>query len=154
MAQQAQPMNSAQSAIDTFFQEYENRFNLVLQNEEVQPEDTASAFAEYFVEAGPQGVMGGKNDETFLAAIPKGNAFYKSIGTKSMRVRNKTIIPIDPLHVMVKVHWSSEYERKDKKQVTIDFDVTYLLQLREKGPKIFAYITGDEQKVLKEQGLI
>jgi hypothetical protein len=37
--------------------------------------------------------------------------------------------------------------------VVIDFDTFYFVQ-RIKNLKIFAYITGDEQKVLKEHGLV
>jgi hypothetical protein len=106
------------------------------------------------VEASPAGVIGGKNNKDFLKAIPRGNAFYQSIGTQSMKIVNKTIIPIDPLHAIVKIHWSSQYIKKDNSPLMLDFDVTYLLQLRETGPKIFAYITGDEQKALQENGLV
>lgn len=140
--------------IDAFFNAYEDRFNRTLKGITVDPLETANAFAEFFVGASPQGVNGGANDQQFLAAIPQGNAFYLSIGTQSMKIVRKEITPIDEMHHMVKVYWTSQYLKSDQSQVTIDFTVTYLLQLRAEGPKIFAYITGDEQKALQENGLV
>jgi hypothetical protein len=43
---------------------------------------------------------------------------------------------------------------KDKREGAIDFEVIYLLQLRDERIKIFAYITGDEQKAFKDAGLL
>ncbi len=37
----------------------------------IDAEATAAAFADCFVEASPVGINCGKNDETFLAQIPK-----------------------------------------------------------------------------------
>jgi hypothetical protein len=35
----------------------------------------------------------------------------------------------------------------------IEFEVTYFLHFQDGDPKIFAYITGDEERVLREHGL-
>lgn len=61
---------------------------------------------------------------------------------------------MDELHFMTKVNWSALYRKKDGKEVTIDFSVIYFTQMQDGSPKIFAYITGDEQKALKEYGLV
>lgn len=53
----------------------------------------------------------------------------------------------------MKVPWTAKYVKKDGTAVRIDSTNVYLLQLRAEGPRIFAWITGDEQKVLKEHGL-
>jgi hypothetical protein len=55
---------------------------------------------------------------------------------------------------MVKVHWEAFYRKKDSSGELIDFDVIYLVQMIGDSPKIFGYITGDEQKVYKERALI
>lgn len=144
----------AQWAINKFFEDYEDRFNRSLAGEEINPQETAAAFADYFVEASPAGVQGGENDKDFLASIPEGIAFYKKIGTQRMNIVNKTIIPLDAQHVVVKVHWTSDYFQNDKTPVNIEFDVTYFLQFQQDGPKIFGSIHGDEQKALRENGLI
>jgi hypothetical protein len=87
--------------------------------------------------------------------IPRGHAFYRKIGTKSMKILSKELTPIDTFHTMVKVRWSSKYIRQsDGSPITIDFDVTYFLQHVKEDIKIFAYVTGDEQKALREMELI
>ena len=112
------------------------------------------SFAPYFVEASPVGVHGGKNNWLFKMMIPRGFAFYKKIGTKSMKITALDITPLDDHHAMAKVHWDSHYLKKDGKQEQIEFDNLYFLQILAEKPRIFAYITGDEQKILKEHGLI
>jgi hypothetical protein len=54
---------------------------------------------------------------------------------------------------MIKIHWLSEYLKKDNSHLSIDFDVFYFVQYVNGAIKIFSYITGDEQKILKENGL-
>jgi hypothetical protein len=139
--------------IDAFFDDYEKLFNRSLQ-QEPDVEQTVKAFASCFVEANPAGINCGKNDDEFRKQIPKGYAFYKSIGTRSMSIRSKNISQLDELHCMTKLDWTASYRKKDGKEESIDFSVIYFTQMQKGRPKIFAYITGDEQKVLKEHGLI
>lgn len=115
---------------------------------------TVNSFASCFLEASPAGISCGKNDESLREAIPKGNAYYKNIGTQSMKISSLDITKLDDLHYMVKAHWDSLYEKKNKEKVAVSFDVIYFLQAKENELKIFLYITGEEQKVLKENGLI
>lgn len=145
-------MNTSES-IRNFFSAYEARFNEAINGRE-DIDGTVNSFDTCFLEASPAGVNCGKNDESFREAVPKGNAYYKSIGTKSMKVSNLDITKLDDLHYMVKVYWDSLYEKKDGKLISIAFDVIYFLKAKGKEWKIFLYITGDEQKVLKENGLI
>lgn len=147
-------MHLTKDKIDTFFDTYARRFNDALTGETYDVEGTASAFAECFVEASPLGVNCGKNDEEFRESIPKGFAYYKSIGTRGMNIVSKEVIPIDDYHAMVKVHWMATYLKKNREEVNIGFDVFYLLQGLGEQIRIFAYITGDEQKVMQEYGLI
>lgn len=140
--------------INQFFKDYETNFNDSLKSSEANVEKTANAFAECFLEASPQGIECGQNDRKFRKAIPKGYGFYKQIGIVAMNIVSKEMPLLDELHAIVKVHWKSIYEKKDTSKGTIEFDVYYLLQLQQEQPKIFAYITGNEQKALKEHGLI
>jgi hypothetical protein len=141
--------------IHQFFKSYESRFNNFLEGEEPDIEGTANAFTAHFTEANPLGISCNKNDKKFRKAIPKGYEFYKSIGTTSMTIISKEITLLNDLHAIVKIYWKSMYQKKtDIHPVIIEFPVHYLLQLQQKQPKIFAYITGDEQKALKEHGLI
>ena len=144
-----------QKRINDFFSEYAAGFNNALADApKADVEATAGAFADCFVEASPSGVSCGKNDEQFRAQIPQGYAFYRSIGTRSMRIAALSATPLDGCHSMVNVGWEGLYERKDGSEELIAFDVIYLVQEIDNQPKIFAYITGDEQKVLRERGLI
>lgn len=147
-------MDTLKNRIEDFFDDYARRFNAALVENKVDPTEAANSFANCFVEASPLGITCAANDENFLKSIPKGYAFYKSIGTLSMTINSKEITLIDDYHSMVKIHWLSEYEKKDKRRVAIDFNVFYLVQHFHKDIKIFAYITGDEQKVLREYDLI
>jgi hypothetical protein len=136
-----------------FFQHYADAFNRSL-GDTVDSETISAAFSDCFVSASPSGVKCGQNDDEFRRALPKMYAFYKEIGTKKMTMRGVTPTPIDERHHMVRVHWTADYEKKNGQAVSINFDVTYLLQTRDGRPKIFAYITGDEMAVLKQYGLV
>lgn len=136
-----------------FFADYETRTNKALDGV-VDIEAIAGSFSDCFLGANPNGVACGRNDETFRAAISQGMEFYRSIGTKSMEINSISITPLDDFHSMAKVYWRALYEKKDGSKETIDFSVIYLLQGIKGKIKIFAYITGDEQKALRERGLI
>ena len=141
--------------IEVFFAEYAARFNRSLQDPPVVDVDgVLASFADCFIEASPLGVNCGKNDEQFREVIPQGYAFYRSIGTTAMNVKGVDVTPLDELHAMARVHWESRYRRQDGGEERIEFDVIYFLQTLDGQPKVFAYITGDEQKVLREHGLI
>lgn len=145
------PLAQAQ-VIKKFFREYADRFNRSLHGESVDAGEVAGSFAKHFVEASPAGVSAAKNGTLFRWMIPNGFARYRKIGTTNMSIDNIEVESIDLMHALAKVHWESDYE-KDGKRDHIAFDVTYLLQFEGSKPKIFAYITGDEEKVLKEHGL-
>jgi len=143
------------TTIKTFFADYERRFNRALSDpSEIDVEATAGAFAECFVEANPNGVACGRNDAEFRAHIPKGYAFYRSIGTKSMKIVSLVATHFDDRHSYVRVQWEALYIKKDGSEESVGFEVIYLVQMQGKEPRIFGYITGDEQKVLSEKGLI
>ena len=139
--------------IRQFFIAYESRFNASLTGT-VDIEGTIQSFADCFVEASPMGIQCGKNDARFQEAIPKGYEFYRSIGTTAMKITAMDITLLDDFHAMTKVHWQAFYDKKDGAKETIEFTVIYFVQVVNAPIKIFAYITGDEQKVLKERGLI
>lgn len=139
--------------IYSFFAAYEKRFNDALKGE-TDVEGTANAFAPFFVAASPAGIHGGSNDQDFRTKIPKGMDFYRQIGASSMEIVAQDVTPLDDLHYMVKIHWRASYKNKDNSDLAIEFDVIYFLQNKENECKIFAYITGDEDNVLREHGLI
>jgi hypothetical protein len=142
-----------EQSIKAFFTAYESRFNASLAGK-IDLEGTTQSFANCFVEASPAGIICGNNDEQFRESIPKGIEFYKSIGTTEMKILAMDITVLDDLHAMAEVYWEAIYNTKDGREDVIEFTVIYLVQGVNDQIKIFAYITGDEQKVLRENGLI
>ena len=147
-------IQNQENTIEQFFKEYETQFNKNLLDDTSNGNDTSSAFADCFITASPEGIVCGKNDEQFLAAIPQGYEFYRLAGIRCMKIVATERTFIDILHAMVKVTWRSEYTNKAGVEGNITFDVTYLLRIEGESCRIFAYITGDEQAALKEHGLI
>jgi hypothetical protein len=148
-------MQEITGKIRDFFAQYEARVNRALEETpDFDAKGTAEAFSDFFIAANPNGVACGKNDEKFQLQILHGYEFYRSIGTKSMKISRLTTTSLDEFHVQTKVRWQSNYEKRDGKGEKIDFDVIYLLQIIGEKPKIFAYITGDEERDLRERGLI
>ena len=146
-------MVNQENVIDDFFNRYAARFNRALWNEQFDIDGVVEAFAEEFISAGPFGVQTGKNDQAFRDVIPKGWSYYKNLGIHSMNVLAKKIVFLDEFHAMARIQWQSLFATKDGREGEIEFEVIYILQLREEGIKIFAYITGDEQKAFKDAGL-
>ena len=121
----------------------------------VDASGAAAAFARYFVGSNPNQVFGAKNGWLFRLMIPRGYARYRRIGTQRMEIRSLAITPLDDFHVLARTRWWSSYRRTSGDAVEIEFDNIYLLHVAAgKEPKIFAYITGDEQQVLKDHGLL
>lgn len=50
--------------------------------------------------------------------------------------------------------WAATYAREAHSTVTIDFAVHYLVQSLAAGPRVFGWIPGDEQALLKAHGIL
>jgi hypothetical protein len=138
-----------------FFAAYAKRMNDALKPRPViDTPGVVRSFADYFVEASPVGVFGGKNGLRFRLLIPRGFRHYKRIGATAMLVSSLRATRLDELHYLVHVGWDSRYLTKEGKRKRIRFTNIYLVQIKARRPRIFAYITGDEDKVLKQHGLI
>ncbi|MER9177402.1 hypothetical protein NKH72_28140, partial [Mesorhizobium sp. M0955] len=73
---------------------------------------------------------------------------------KEMRIRNVRLSPIDEHHCVAHVAWTATYARKDQSKVAIDFDVHYLVQKLDGEPKVFGWISDDEQALLRKHGIV
>ena len=145
---------STYAALDAFFDNYEARTRDALMiPPSLETEAITHAFADFFVEAGPKGVSGGRNDAQFARMVPQGFQFYRRIGTTAMRILARNYSEIDPQHWLARLHWQADYLRENGEAFTLEFEVVYLLQLGPKGPKIFAYITGDEEALYREHDI-
>ncbi|HYZ60850.1 MAG TPA: nuclear transport factor 2 family protein [Acetobacteraceae bacterium] len=141
-----------ETRVRKLFERYERVFNTSLYGD-VDMDGVAALYAAEFIAASPSGVMTGKNDEQFRQAMVQAYARYRAIGTKEMRIRGLRISPIDAHHCVAHVAWRASYARHDQADVVIDFDVHYLVQQLDAEPKVFGWISGDEQAVLQEHGI-
>ena len=142
-----------ETRVRKLFERYERLTNQSLGGD-LDLEEVAALYASDFIAASPAGVMSGKNDEQLRQAIAQGFAHYRAIGTKEMRIRNVAISPIDEHHCLADVGWTASYARDGRPGVTIDFDVHYLVQELAGGkPKVFGWVSGDEQALLSKHGI-
>lgn len=147
-------MSKKKKNVEDFFNDYELHFNNAMSGKQSDLEDQIrKSFADCFIESSPLGVNCGKNDDEFRKKIRQGFDFYKKIGSTGMNILSKDITVLDDLHAMAKIYWRYSYS-KDNKLGTIDFHIIYFLTMLNNEIKIFSYIAGDEQKALKEKGLI
>ena len=139
--------------VEDFFNRYASTMNNALFGDVIDVKSFLHYFARYVVGANPSGVQGGKNDLEFANSIKSGIDFYKRIGVISMNIMAKDVAILDGYHATARISWESIYNKEDKLG-EIAFNVVYLVQVIDHAVKIFAYITGDEQKALRERGLI
>ena len=142
-----------ETSVRTFFERYENSFNQSLGGD-MDMEEVAALYASEFIAASPSGVMTGKNDDQLKQVMAQGYARYRAIGTKEMRIRDVSLSPIDDHHCVAHVAWTATYARKDKPDVVIDFDVHYFVQKLDREPKVFGWVSGDEQALLRKHAII
>lgn len=142
-----------EARIRKLFERYEDFFKRSLDGH-IDMDEVAALYASEFIAASPAGVTTGKNDDQFRQVMTQGYEHYRAIGTKDMRIRNVAVSPIDDHHCVAHVAWTATYARKDEPDVAIDFDVHYLVQERDGTPKVFGWVAGDEQALLKERGII
>jgi hypothetical protein len=135
------------------FERYDRLFNQALAGD-VDLDQVASLYASEFIGAAPAGIRAGRNDDRFRQVMAEGYAHYRTIGTKAMRIRNVRLSPIDEHHCVAHVAWTATYARKDQPDTAIDFDVHYFVQELDGEPKVFGWVTGDEQALLREHGIL
>jgi hypothetical protein len=141
-----------EAAVRRLFERYESFFNKSLRNN-VDMNEVASLYASDFIAASPAGVMTGKNDDQLKRIMEQGYARYRALGTKEMLVRDIRISPIDEHHCLAHVAWTATYARGDQPDTSIDFDVHYFVQKLETEAKVFGWVSGDEQALLKKRGI-
>lgn len=138
---------------DRFFRSYVELYNAALEGSPVI-DNLRGCYAEYLVSASGTQVMGGENGAEYAAVLEKGFGFYRSIGVQRMLLRHVETRAIIAGHDLVKVFFTAEMDKTRNGPPSIDFDVTYLLQCRDSGPKIFAFISDDEMRLFQELGLV
>ncbi|MCZ7481928.1 nuclear transport factor 2 family protein [Rhizobium rhizogenes] len=142
-----------EASIRKFFERYERFFNQSLGGD-MDMKEAASLYASDFIAASPAGVITGKNDDHLRQVMAQGYERYRAMGTREMRIRDISLSPIDDHHCTAHVAWTATYARQDQADVAIDFDVHYFVQTLNGEPKVFGWVSGDEQALLKKHGIL
>ncbi|HYG07705.1 MAG TPA: nuclear transport factor 2 family protein [Stenotrophomonas sp.] len=139
--------------LKAFFSRYQDSFRRGLRGE-ADMAQVACAYASAFIAASPAGVNVGENGEPLQRMMRDGFERYRRMGTRDMALRQVRVHPIDEHHCLAHVSWTATYERPAAKPVSIDFDVHYLVQQLQGEPKIFGWVSGDEQALLRQHGIV
>lgn len=148
-------MSGIESKAQALFEDYSRRSNDALR-------DPASAdfnalagfFADHFIGASPHGVIGGARDEAFPEILRRGFDSYRAMGGTRFEIVALETEALDEFNVMVWADWEFDYRRpSDDATGTIAFRNIYLVSFAGGEPKIFAWITPDEQQAMKDHGL-
>ena len=142
-----------ETLVRKFFERYERCFNRALGGA-LDVADVAALYASEFIAASPAGVLAGKNDDQLKQVLAQGYERYRAIGTKEMRIRDVRLSSIDDYHCVAHVAWTATYARKHQPDTAIDFDVHYFVQTLDGKPKVFGWVSGDEQALLRKHGII
>ena len=141
--------------VEAFFKRYAATYARALVAKPGVDEAVTRAFADYFVEASPAGVHGGRNGVVFRLMARRGFARYRKIGVESVLIDALEVTPLDDLHAMARVTWDSRTRRRsDGRLVRIRFTHHYFVTLLGGRVRIFAYVATDEQAILRRHGLI
>ena len=142
-----------EQAVRQLFERYADFFAKSLAAEP-DPREAAALYASAFIGATPAGIVTGRNDAEFLQAMRAGYDHYRSIGTRQMRIRHLHIQRLDDWHCIASVAWTAVYARDDLPETEIDFEVHYLVQVLDGVAKVFGWMSGDEEALLKARGVV
>lgn len=142
-----------ESSVRRLFERYARVFNRSLGGD-MEMDAVAALYASEFIAASPAGVMAGKNDEQLKQVMVQGYARYRAMGMKEMRIRDVRLSSMDDHHCVAHVAWTATYARADRPDVAIDFDVHYFVQKLDGEPKVFGWVSGDEEALLRQHGIL
>jgi hypothetical protein len=142
-----------ETSVRKLFERYERVFKRSLAGD-MDLDQAAALYAAEFIAATPAGVRTGKNDDGLKEIMTRGYARERAIGMKDMALRHVRLSPIDDRHCVAHVAWTATYARNDRPDAAIDFDVHYFVQTRDGEPKVFGWVSGDEQALLRAHGVI
>ena len=142
-----------EKSIGEFFRRYQHFFMEALAGR-MDANELSELYTSDFIAASSAGIMTGKNDDTLRRHMIDGYDHYRAIGTKSMQVRHIRLSPIDDWHAVAHVGWTAVYAKAGQADISIEFDVHYLVQELEGQPKIFGWVSGAEEALLSESGVL
>lgn len=134
------------------FERYADTLNRSLTGSE-EIDAIRNFYAETSLALGQDGSMKAATNEELGAILAHVHEFYVRVKVQSMAVERAEVSELAPRHHRVQVHFVARYLVRGD-EVAIPFSVVYLCQEREDGPKIFAFIAGDEMALLRRHGII
>lgn len=142
-----------ETSVRKLFERYERVFKRSLSGD-MDMDEAAALYAAEFIAASPAGVRTGKNDDRLKEIMVRGYARERAVGMKDMAIRHVRLSPIDDRHCVAHVAWTATYARSGRPDVAIDFDVHYFVQTLDGEPKVFGWVSGDEQALLRTHGIL
>ena len=148
-------MSEIEAKARALFEAYSRGSNAALHDPERADIDAlADLFADHVIGASPQGVAGGVKDASFPAVLRRGFDNYRAMGGVRFEIVALETEALDDFNVMVRADWEFGYRRpRNGATGTIAFRNIYLVNFTGGEPKIFAWITPDEQQAMKDHGL-
>jgi hypothetical protein len=61
---------------------------------------------------------------------------------------------MDDHHCVAHVAWTATYARTDRPDVALDFEVHYFVQKLDGAAKVFGWVSGDEEALLRQHGIL
>jgi hypothetical protein len=140
--------------IAAFMAKYAERMNDGVRSGVVDSAFLEGCFAPDLIGASPSGVMAGKN-QGLAETLAKGTDAYRQMGGTAFVAERIDAEELAPNSFMATVGWRFDYRRpKDHTVGSISFTNRYFVTTATGKPKIFAWITPDEQAALREHGLV
>lgn len=147
-------MASTTDEITNFMANYAERTNDGIRGATVDSAFLAGCFAADFIGASPAGVMAGKN-QGLAEFLAKGIDAYREMGGTAFVAESIDTQELAPNSFVATIGWRFDYRRpKDGKTGSVRFTNRYFVTSAMGSPKIFAWITPDEQAALREHGLV
>lgn len=139
--------------IHSFIEDYATMMNAGVAGEAPEATRLAALFAQDFIAASPAGMMAGRN-EGLGEIIAQGIEGYRKMGGTAFVAEHVAVDELAPASFMATVDWQFDYRRPgDGRTGSIAFTNRYFVSTADGTPKIFAWITPDEQAALAEHGL-
>lgn len=99
-------------------------------------------------------MSGARNDADLPGILADGFKHYRALGGERFEIMSLDIEVLDDIHAMARVDWEFDYVRPaDGAKGTIAFRNIYFVNAAGGEPRIFAWITPDEGKAMREHGL-
>jgi len=143
-----------EESTEAFMRRYGELMNAGVQTGKADGKQLAAMFAESCVASSPAGIAVVGGDADYGKMIEDGISNYTRIGGIAFVVERLKIEPINEQHDLARIGWRFDYARPaDGKLGTIRFENVYFVSQVGETPKIFAWVTPDEQAALQEHGL-